>query len=818
MEPEPPTERRAAPRLEIPGYDFAAAGRLERDLGVSHALAQVLVRRGYGQPGAARRFLAADERHEPDAFAGIERAVDIVLAHARAGTRITVHGDYDVDGVCSTAILVRCLRRLGADVDWFLPSRGDDGYGLSHATVQRLVRRGTRLLMTADCAITAVEEVAAARAAGLDVVVSDHHRPRHDGRLPDAAIVHPVVCGYPCAELCATGVAHKLGDALQAAAGVAVAPEDRDLDLVALATVADCVPLRGENRRLAREGMRALAVTARPGLRALMRVAQVDPGGLDARALAFRLAPRINAAGRLHRADAGFELVLTDDEDRARAVAEELDRANAERRDVETRILFAAEAQVAAAGERSAYVLAGEDWHPGVIGIVAARIAERHHRPAVLVALAGARGTGSARSIPAYDLLAGLAAAGRHLERFGGHRAAAGLELARERLDAFRAGLEAHAAASLSADDLVARERIDAVVPGDALGLELAEELERIEPCGMGNPEVRLLVPVASFADPQPVGEGRHARFTLHSGGVRARAIAFGAPGGRLPVAVDTPVDAALALSRSAWNGLVEARIELRSAWTSAPRPVAVVGEPDDFLAAALDELDAGLEAWPPDTQAGGRTVLDRRGCGIAGTLGDLLASGEPVLVVCADARRRARALEGRLGGFSLCSYAALERDPSLDSAFLHLYALDPPAHEHQADLLAAGRADGFAHLGWGEPELGFARQSHEHDYGLRSTLAALYRALRACGGAAGEDLERVLRGEPAPGRSARQAGRALRVLLELGLVAIDRERRTVTLHPARRTDLERSPAFRAYRRRAEDGRRYLSGATARAA
>ncbi|MDQ6749215.1 MAG: single-stranded-DNA-specific exonuclease RecJ [Actinomycetota bacterium] len=807
-----------APRLDIAPYDFTAARRLERELGVSHELAQVLLRRGHGEPSHARAFLAADEAHAPAAFDGIERAVELVLGHVRARTRITVHGDYDVDGVCSTAILVSCLRRLGAAVDWYLPSRSDDGYGLSHATVERLAARGTRLLLTVDCAITSVDEVAAARAAGLDVVVTDHHRPRADGVLPDAPIVHPVLSGYPCRDLCATGVAHKLALAMQALAGVDPGPDDQDLDLVALATVADCVPLLGENRRLVREGLRALAVTRRPGLRALMRTAHVDPNGLDARALGFRLAPRINAAGRLHRADAGLELMLTDDEDRADAVARELDRANAERRDVETRIRFAAEAQVSRAGERSAYVLAGEDWHPGVIGIVASRIAERHHRPTVLVALDGARGTGSGRSIAGYDLLAGLTAASGELERYGGHRAAAGLEVARERLDAFRASFEAHAEASLAPEDLVAHERIDAVVPGDGLDLALAEELERMEPCGIGNPPVRLLLPAARFADPQAVGEGRHARFTVHAGGVRARAIAFGVAGGRLPVAVDAPVDASFALTRTTWNGAVECRLQLLTARPSAPGSIELLGEPAGFLESALAELDAPLDPWPPRAPSEQRIVLDRRGGGIAGTLADLVGSGDPVLAVCTDARRRAGALSGRLGGFAVCSYAALERDPTLGARFPHVFALDPPTHDHQARLLRAGGPGGFAHLGWGEPELGFARENHEYEYGLRATLAALYRALRDHGEAGGRELERLLRGDPRRPHSAAMAGRALRVLLELDLVSLDRGTPAVAVPPARPTDLERSTAFRAYRARGEDGLRYLRGATARAA
>src|SRR6478672_7257224 len=269
--------RRPDARLDIAPYDFAAAERLSRELSVSHVLAQVLQRRGLGDATAARRFLDADESHPLEAFGGLHEAAGIILGHVGRRSRITVHGDYDVDGITSTAILVRALRTLGADVDWYLPSRIDDGYGLAATTVERLAARGTALLVTVDCAITAVDEVAAARAAGMDVVVTDHHAPRADGALPDAPIVHPRIGGYPCPDLCAAGVAYKLAQALLAAAGEDPAAADEDLDLVALATVADVVPLHGENRRLVRAGLKALARTRKPGLRALMAVARVDP-------------------------------------------------------------------------------------------------------------------------------------------------------------------------------------------------------------------------------------------------------------------------------------------------------------------------------------------------------------------------------------------------------------------------------------------------------------------------------------------------------------------------------------------------------------
>src|SRR4051812_8416818 len=410
-------------RLTVTPYAFGQAEKLAAALGCSHVLAQVLVRRGLPEPAAARAFLEAAAEHPLEAFGGLREAAVHVLGHVGRGSRLTVHGDYDVGGICATAVMVRALRTLGADVDWFLPSRIDDGYGLARATVERLAARGTRLLITVDCAVTAVEEVAAARAAGLDVLVTDHHAPRADGALPAAPIVHPRLGGYPCADLCAAAVAHKLAQALLAAAGEDPALADEDLDLVALATVADVVPLRGENRRLVRAGLRALAGTRKPGLRALMDVARVDPSLVDGSALGFGRGPRLNAAGRLYRADAGLELLLTEDRDRARSVAAELDAVNSERRDVETRMRFEAEALADEQRDAFGFVLAAEGWHPGVIGIVAARIAERHHRPAVLIALEGEEGTGSGRSIPAFDLLGGLHACSSLLGRYGGHRA-----------------------------------------------------------------------------------------------------------------------------------------------------------------------------------------------------------------------------------------------------------------------------------------------------------------------------------------------------------------------------------------------------------
>ena len=800
--PEP--SARAQRRLEVPDYDLSAAVALERELKIGHVLAQVLVRRGFLDATAAREFLDAKERHPPTAFMGIERALAVIDRHVGAGTRITVHGDYDVDGVCATAILVRALRSLGADVDWFLPDRIADGYGLSASTVRRLASRGTGLLLTADCAVTAVEEVALASTLGIDVVVTDHHHPRTDGGLPDCPIVHPALCDYPCTDLCGTAVAYKLAEAL----GASTARED--LDLVALATVTDLMPLRGENRRLVREGLAALGSTTKPGLRALMEVARVDPSALDAHVLGFRLGPRINAAGRIARADAGLELLLTTDPARAAEIAGELDAVNAERRGVEQRIAWEAEAQVQDLGERPAYVLAAEGWHPGVIGIVASRIVESYHRPAVLIAIDTAGGCqGSARSIPGFDLVGALDACADQLDRYGGHTAAAGLSLRSDQLEAFRAAFEQHARALLVPELLTPVEQVDAIVSGSQLGLGLVDELQRLEPTGMGNPSSRLLVPGARFSDARTMGEGRHLRFKVTAGGTQSPAVSFGCDG-RLPAEVGEPVNATFRLERNCWNGIVEPRLVLRSAWPCAESEIEVLGEDRDYLGAVLDEVGRDETAPSPTTPTeASRVALDRRGESQLAVLADAASAGGGVLAVCADVGRRLPGLSSRIGGFSLIAYHALERDPASALGFAQLVALDPPACAMQAALLELG--EGFAHMAWGQAELRFAQQMHELEYGLRNPLVALYRSLRDRKGVAGEELERLLRGEGPHSRPARLAGRLIRVLAELELVSLDSELPALAIAGVSPTALDRSPSYRVYARRHEDGRRFLS-------
>ena len=792
-------------------YPVARGVRLAEELDLPLEVATVLARRGFQTPEQAREFMAGDRREDPATLPGATEACELILDHIGRGSPIVVHGDYDVDGVCSTALTIETLRALGASPRWRLPSRSE-GYGLSRETVAELAEQGAGLLVTVDCGVTAVEEVAAARAAGLDVLVTDHHRPGDE--LPDCPLVHPALGGFGTPELCGAGVALKLSEALFAAAGRDPREAEAGLDLAALATVCDLVPLVGENRRIVREGLAAMARSPRVGLRALMRASALEPAELTASALGFRLGPRINAAGRLSRADAPLELMLSDDPERAGEIAQELDGLNLDRREEETRILFAAEAQASAQADRAAMVVAGEGWHPGVVGIVASRLVERWHRPCVVAAIAE-DGTvkGSGRSISAYDLHAGLGACAPLLTRFGGHRMAAGVELREEDLRGFADTLAAHAAAALTPEDLIPEERVDAVLPAGALGLDLAEEMERLGPFGMGNPQPTLLVPSARIESVTGMGaERQHARFTLTSGGARARAVAFGStPRALEGCAGEGPCDVAFRLERNSWNGVVEPRVLLRAVGPTAPGSVRTLDDEEPLWDAIRHEQSADpWQPWPaPGAPA--RAVLDRRGRGVAGVAGDLLTSGESTLVVCADVARRRSGLETLVAGMApggrldAVSLECLARNAQLAGPYTHLVALDPPLAAGGRELLAAAPADGFVHLAWGAPEAEFALAVWRAGLALRPSLIAVYRSLREAGGCRGADLERLLRGDGPHPRSSATCARVVRVLTELSLVEVEQgPEPLLRVTDAPRTELERSAAYRAYAARLE--------------
>ena len=547
---------------------------LAQALGLSEITSSVLVRRGYGDPEQARSFLAGEQPlHDPFLFGDMTVAVERIRAAVAAGKRICVHGDYDADGICATVLAVLVLRELGADVEWHLPSRFDEGYGVSGGTLERLAGEGCGLVLTVDCGITAVDEVRRARELGLEVIVTDHHRPGDE--LPDCPLVTTKPSDYPFPELCGTGVAYKLGQALLGADSEVLR---RHLDLVALATIADVVPLLGENRSLVIAGLRALARTQKPGLQALMKVAHVDPAAVDTGQVSFRLAPRINAAGRLGHPRAALELLLTEDADEARQLADRLEELNRDRQVVEDKILRAAIAQVEewpeAKQRRKAYVVWGEDWHEGVIGIVASRLVERYHRPVVLLAGGDGVWKGSGRSIPSFDLHGALRECSQFLERFGGHRAAAGLSILPEWVEPFTDAFAVQAEGLLAPDDLVPTTVIDAVLPrGAKLTLDLCEELRRLAPFGLGNPDVTLLAPGCELGDLTTVGEGKHLRFRVHRDGRDAGgAIAFGQGTQLDRYRRIGRYDVAFRLQENRWNGTVAPQLLVRRVFDANDR------------------------------------------------------------------------------------------------------------------------------------------------------------------------------------------------------------------------------------------------------
>ncbi len=614
---------------KIEPISYPEVRALTDELGVSETVASVLVRRGLGDPAAARAFLDPEGiSHDPLLLGDMAGAVDRLRTAVERGERICVHGDYDVDGICATALATLTLRELGADVVWHLPSRFEEGYGISGATIARLAEEGVKLILTVDCGITAVAEVEDALRLGVDMIVTDHHRPGE--ALPRCPIVATRPSEYPFPDLCGTGVVAKLAQALLGADHPALA---RHSDLVALATIADVVPLVDENRALTTTGLRGLSRTQKPGLAALMRVAGVDAATIDATAVAFRLAPRINAAGRLGRPDVALHLVLTESAREADLLANELESLNRDRQAVEDRILREAVATVEAwppeKRNRRAYVVWGEGWHEGVIGIVASRLVERFGRPVVLIAGEGDRWKGSGRSVPSFDLHAGLAACSDQLERFGGHRAAAGLSIGLDQLEPFALAFSAYADGMLGDEDLGSETRIDAIVPALALTLDLARELEQLAPFGLGNPDVTLLVTDCEAVGASTVGDGMHLRFRVRQQGRDAgSAIAFGFGGQLDRMRMESHFDVAFRLKQNRWNGTVAPQLVVRRIFDTAD----AYGELRAWLAGLWR---AGETAWTPEARrifcelsiegGGKRQLLE------SPTFRELLAHGAPL-------------------------------------------------------------------------------------------------------------------------------------------------------------------------------------------
>lgn len=554
-----------APALEAEAFSLAA------ELSLPLPMCRLLVARGHGTGAGARRFLRPriDQLLPPETLAGLPAAVERLRRALRQGETILVHGDYDVDGVCSAALYTRVLRSLGGHVVPFVPHRLRDGYDLGDAGLSRARERGATLLLTGDCGIVAHDSVRRAATAGIDVIVTDHHTPA--AVLPDAvAVVNPkrADCAYPDKSLCGAGVAFKVCQALLAEEGGDQEALLYHLDLVALATIADLVPLRGENRVLAHYGLRVMRQSRKPGVRALVSAAGLDGrGALSAGQISHVLAPRINAAGRIGDSEWALRLLLTEDEREAGVLAERLEVVNRERREIDREMLAQALDQL----ERDfdpdrtfGIVLAAEGWHPGVIGIVASRVVENVHRPTALVALNGGHAArGSARSIRGFDLYAAVHACGEHLIRYGGHRQAAGFDVSPDRVDAFRQAFNAVAARDLAGHDLGGIIEYDLELPLSAATPELARMLAYLGPFGIGNPApVFIARGITLPGPPRVVGSG-HLSMRLLGGSASLRAIGFGLAERHSPVDLGgRTLDVAFQLQEDVWRG--EHRVQAR--------------------------------------------------------------------------------------------------------------------------------------------------------------------------------------------------------------------------------------------------------------
>ena len=528
-------------------------------LNLPEVACRLLAIRGHTAGEAAKRYLRPRLDHVEDGgLLDLDVAIERLLTAAKRGETVMIHGDYDVDGMTSTAILVRTLEAIGAKPVPFIPRRATDGYDLTSAGVIAAKAMSATLVVTCDCGTSAIRPVAELRAAGVDVIIIDHHLPTGEMAAPNA-LLNPKRPGCPSKDkdLCAAGVVFKLALALTRAAGGNENLVYNMLDLVALATIADIAPLRGENRVLARYGLKIINESPCVGLRALIRSAGLDGKPITAGRVGFVIAPRLNAVGRLGHALRGVELLLSRDEHAANTIARELEEMNVRRQEIDRQTLVSARERVLAMDLESTYgiVIAEQGWHAGVIGIVASRIVEEFGRPAVLIALDGDEGKGSGRSISPFDLHSGLAECSDLLRRYGGHRAAAGVTIATARVAEFAARFNSIAASRLTPDDLMPEIRVDLEMPLGEANEQLESVFRHLEPCGMGNPSPVLMVRRATvIGSPRSIGKDG-LKFELQQGSDVISAVGWGMASRRGELREHDAYDVAFKLERDEYRG-----------------------------------------------------------------------------------------------------------------------------------------------------------------------------------------------------------------------------------------------------------------------
>jgi single-stranded-DNA-specific exonuclease len=769
-------------RWKVNPYSWDAAERLAQMLGLPPAAAMVLAGRGLSDPDEARRFMAGEaEIPDPFLFAHMDGAVAAISRAIDQGGRVVIHGDYDADGITATAVMVLGLRALGLKPEWYLPSRFKEGYGLSRMAVETIAAGGPALLITVDCGVNYPDEVAFAKESGLEVVVVDHHQP--GPILPDCYLIHEVAGEYPHGTLCGVGLALKVLHAVhirRRGAARAALPRELEamLDLVAVGTIADLAALVGENRYYVREGLKLVAIGQRVGLRALAAVSGCS-GSTDSSTVAYRIAPRLNAAGRLADPSPPLRLLLTEDEKEAAVLAQQLHELNGARQDVERQILEQAVECVDKGGSPPpVIVLAGDEWHEGVVGIVAARLVERYHRPAILLGVREGVAKGSGRSIGRYDIMQGLNACAEHLTVYGGHPQAVGLTLEAGKVDEFRAAIERHASLVLDPRDLLPTYRSDAVLRGEDIDVDTAQALTALGPFGSGNPRPRLLLVGADLQQAETTRDGSHLRCTVRVDGVRARGIGFGL--GKNAAALQTDGRGRLVgvqFQVDSWQGSLrpEFLIEHLGAPPEGGAPLPACGPDCPKWAAAWNVVTAnaaGPGAGGEESLASGdrvalrfpiaRDLRDRPGR-VSG-LAQVLATGEPTLVVCCSVAHTLRDLGARLpladlcpGGLACvsgtCGHEALPAAREAAVVFAqwdaapvvaglaagraHVVAVDPPYEGEHVDFLErAARTGTKVHLYYSSEERQATAKLLRYLVHPRFAMVCVYRAREALAGA----------------------------------------------------------------------------------
>ncbi|ETW99760.1 MAG: hypothetical protein ETSY1_13760 [Candidatus Entotheonella factor] len=559
--------------------DAATQQTLIASTGLSPLLCQLLVNRGLTDAEQAQAFLRPSlyDLEDPYRLYGMDRAIDRLLQALRNQDAIAVYGDYDVDGVTGTALLLTFFRELGLHVPYYIPERSSEGYGLNVAAMHQLASQGIRLLITVDCGITAVEEVAVARQLGIDTIITDHHQPPEC--LPDALALlnpHQLACSYPNKNLCGVGVVFKLITALRAACREAQLFTDRlpnlkrHLDLVTLGTIADVTPIRDENRIIVAHGLREIERTRKPGLQALRRVSQREGKPADAGEVGFQLAPRINATGRLGSAAQSVALLTALDPHEAHELAQALDRVNQERRNMQRAIEDAVHERITrqyGPEPPAAIVLGDPSWHHGIVGIVAARIAEKYHRPTFLLQIEDGVARGSGRSIPAFDLYQGLQHCAQWLQRYGGHKYAAGLTMDAAQLPYLQEHFVRYADDVLAPSDLEPTLALDAIVPLQDITLGFIEQMEALAPYGAGNPtpvlgayDVRIASTIRRLGQ-----QGQHAKFQVRQETTKLEVIAFQQADHVQSFAPDMSLDIAFTPILNTWQGRYSVELQLRA-------------------------------------------------------------------------------------------------------------------------------------------------------------------------------------------------------------------------------------------------------------